>query len=51
MDDFHYEDIPSCVAPTNLAASNITGEVLISHGLQVVMKLFGTFSGAMQVLH
>ena len=25
MDDFNYEDIPSCVAPTNLAASNITG--------------------------
>ena len=25
MDDFYYEDIPSCVAPTNLVASNITG--------------------------
>ena len=25
MDDFYYEDIPSCVAPTNLTASNITG--------------------------
>jgi hypothetical protein len=24
LDDFHYEDIPSCVAPTNLAAANIT---------------------------
>jgi len=24
LDDFHYEDIPSCVKPSNLTASNIT---------------------------
>ena len=24
LDDFHYEDIPSCVAPTSLSAANIT---------------------------
>ena len=51
LDDFYYEDIPSCVAPTNLVASNITGGSADFSWTLVVTKLFGIFNGETQVLH